>query len=155
MASNCSFDEIAILSQIIFLIKFLRDFIIFLLLRKFKFPILLLQNECLKKKSVFYLDFEMKKIAGLGLKIAIFSKTAIFAISKKLILWYKTIELFMVNYKILYDLEDWFKCFWNFRTCSLIYRHTVILSGNRFTTENYDHYGWQNFISKRCSSLNW
>ena len=42
---------------------------------------LLLQNECFKKKSAFYLDLE--KIAGLELKIAIFSKTAIFAISKK------------------------------------------------------------------------
>ena len=56
---------------------------------------LLLQNECFKKNSAFYLDLE--KIAGLELKIAIFSKTAIFAISKKKI--------------ICYDLEDWFKCF--------------------------------------------
>ena len=63
----------------------------------------------LKKRIAFYLDFE--KIAGLGIKIAIFSKTAIFAISKKTTIWYKTIELFMVNYQILYDLEDWFKCF--------------------------------------------
>ena len=63
----------------------------------------------LKKNSAFYLDFEKK--AGSELKIAIFSKTAIFAISKKLIIWYKTIELFIVNYQIWYDLEDWFKCF--------------------------------------------
>ena len=48
------------------------------------------------KNSAFYLDFE--KIAGLELKIAIFSKTAIFAISKKQIIWHKTIELFIVNY---------------------------------------------------------
>ena len=60
----------------------------------------------LKKKSAFYLDLE--KIAGLELKIAIFSKTAIFTISKKLIIWHKTIELITVNYQIWYDLEDWF-----------------------------------------------
>ena len=47
---------------------------------------LLLQNECFKKNSAFYLDLE--KIAGLELKIAIFSKTAIFAISKKYIYIY-------------------------------------------------------------------
>ena len=35
---------------------------------------------------------------------------AIFAISRKLIIWYKTIELSMVNYQIWYDLGDWFKC---------------------------------------------
>ena len=69
---------------------------------------LLLQNECFKKNSGFYLDLE--KIAGLELKIAIFSKTAIFAISKKLIIW-KKIELYMINNQIWYDLEDWFKCF--------------------------------------------
>ena len=62
-----------------------------------------------KKKSAFYLHFG--KIAGLGLKIAIFSKTAIFAISKKLIIWNKNIELYMINNQIWYDLEDWFKCF--------------------------------------------
>ena len=76
-----------------------------------------------KKKLAFYLDFE--KIAGLGLKIAIFSKTAIFAISKKQIIWHKTIELFMVNYQIWYDLDDWFKCFYNFRSGSLAMGHTV------------------------------
>ena len=64
------------------------------------------KTSVLKKKLAFYLDFE--KIAGLELKIAIFSKTAIFAISKKQIIWHKTIELFMVNYQIWYDLEDWF-----------------------------------------------
>ena len=70
---------------------------------------LLLQNECFKKNSAFYLDLE--KIAGLELKIAIFSKTAIFAISKKKIIWYTTIELYIINNQIWYDLEDWFKCF--------------------------------------------
>ena len=85
-----------------------------------------MQNECFKKKSAFYLDFEKtQKRAGLVLKIAIFSKTAIFAISKKQNIWHKTIELFMVNYQIWFDLDDWFKCFQNFRTCSLICGHTV------------------------------
>ena len=35
-------------------------------------------------------------------------KQLFFAISKKQIKWHKTIELFMVNYQIWYDLEDWF-----------------------------------------------
>ena len=67
----------------------------------------------------------LKKIAGLGIKSAILSKTAIFAISKKQIIWHKTIELFMVNYQIWYDLDDWFKCFYNFRSGSLAMGHTV------------------------------
>ena len=61
------------------------------------------------KKSAFYLDFE--KRARLALKIAIFSKTPIFENSKKQIIWHKTIELFMINYQIWYDWDDWFKCF--------------------------------------------
>ena len=70
---------------------------------------LIFAKRVFKKNSAFYLDFE--KRAGLALKIAIFSKTAIFAISKKQITWHKTIELFMVNDQIWYDLGDWFTCF--------------------------------------------
>ena len=116
--------EIAFWSQNKVLIKFLWGFIVISSLQNFYIPILLLQNECFKKKLAFYLDFE--KIAGLGLKIAIFSKTAIFEISKKQIIWHKTIELFMVNYQIWYDLDDWFKCFYNFRSGSFAMGHTVL-----------------------------
>ena len=56
------------------------------------------------KKSAFYLQFE--KRARKGIKIAIFSTTALFEISKKQIIWHKTIELFMFNYQIWYGLED-------------------------------------------------
>ena len=61
-------------------------------------------------KKISALSWFCKK-AGLGIKIAIFSKTDIFEISKKQIIWHKTIELFMVNYQIWYDMEDWLKCF--------------------------------------------
>ena len=56
------------------------------------------------------------------------AKNSYFAISKKQIIWHKTIELFMVNCQIWYDLEDWFKCFKNFRTGSLAMRHNVYLT---------------------------
>ena len=60
-----------------------------------------MRNECFKKRLAFYLNFE--KIAGLGIKIAIFSKIAIFEISKKLIIWHKTIEYYsLLNTK--YDM---------------------------------------------------
>ena len=41
---------------------------------------------------------DLDKIAILSANLALFSKTAIFAISKKQIVWHKTIELFMVNH---------------------------------------------------------
>ena len=77
----------------------------------------------LKKKSALYLDFE--KRARLALKIAILSKSAIFAISKKQIIWYKNIELVKANCKIWYDLGDWFQCLLNFFSVSRHHGHTV------------------------------
>ena len=71
-------------------------------------PYLTFAKRVFKKKLGLYLDFE--KIARFSPKIAIFSKSAIFSISKKLIIWHKTIELFMLNDQIWYDLEVWFRC---------------------------------------------
>ena len=99
-------------------------FIVIWSLRKFYFPIILLWDEHLKeKKSAFYLDFE--KRARLALKIAILSKSAIFAIIKKQSIWYKNIELVKANCKIWYDLENWFQCLLNFFSVSRHHWHTV------------------------------
>ena len=86
------------------------------------------KTSVLKKISVLSSFWKNSRIRA---KNSYIFKTAIFAICKKLIIWNKNIELYMINNQIWYDLEDWFKCFWNFRTCSLIYGHTVLLSGNR------------------------
>ena len=88
----------------------------------------------LKKKSALYLDFE--KRARLALKIAILSKSAIFAISKKQIIWYKNIELVKANCKIWYDLEDWFQCLLNFFSVSRHHGHTV-LESNLYGQKRY------------------
>ena len=54
--------------------------------------------------------------------------------SKKQIIWHKTSVTYKVTCKKWYDLEDWFKCFYNFRTVAVTHGHAVY---SKFSNKTY------------------